>query len=92
VIQEKVLYVYNMYKIIDIHFSISSAPVRSRSGSLIINYVWCPGQNKRIAPLFLPWMSQKATKGITALTLEIDCDQTTMGLPLVTSAVFLIAK
>jgi hypothetical protein len=23
----------------------------------IICLVWCPGQNKRIAPLFPPWMS-----------------------------------
>jgi hypothetical protein len=29
---------------------------------------------------------------ITALTDEMDCDQTAMGLPSVTSAVFLIAK
>jgi hypothetical protein len=40
----------------------------------------------------LPWMAQKATKGITALTSEIDCNQTAMGSPLVTSAVFLTAK
>jgi hypothetical protein len=37
-------------------------------------------------------MSLKATKGILALTPEIDCDQTAMGLPPVTTAVFLIAK
>jgi hypothetical protein len=30
----------------------------------------------------------KTTKGLIALTLDIDCDQTGMGLPLVTSAVF----
>jgi hypothetical protein len=40
---------------------------------------------------FLPWMSLKATKGLT-LTPEMDCDQTTMGLIPVTSRVFLIAK
>jgi hypothetical protein len=37
--------------------------------------MWCPGQNKRIAPISLPWMSQKATKGLIAFTPEIDCDQ-----------------
>jgi hypothetical protein len=47
---------------------------------------WCTGQNKRTA------LSQKATKGLTALTPEIDCDQTAMDLPPVTSAVFLIAN
>jgi hypothetical protein len=34
----------------------------------------------------------KATKGLIALTPEIDCGQTAMGLPPVMSAVFLIAK
>jgi hypothetical protein len=38
---------------------------------------------------YLPWMSYKATKGLI-VTPEIDCDQTAMVLPLVTSAVFLI--
>jgi hypothetical protein len=33
-----------------------------------------------------------ANKGLIALTPEIDCDQTAMGLPPFTSAVFLIAK
>jgi hypothetical protein len=33
----------------------------------------------------------KATKGLVALTLETDSEQTAMGLP-VTSAVFLITK
>jgi hypothetical protein len=37
-------------------------------------------------------MSQKATKGLTALTPVIGCDQMALGLPSVTSAVFLIAK
>jgi hypothetical protein len=37
-------------------------------------------------------MDEKATKGLTALTLETDGDQIAMGLPLVTPAVFLIAK
>jgi hypothetical protein len=41
--------------------------------------VWCPGLNKRIA-----------SKELTALTPEIDCDQTAMGLPPVTTAVLLI--
>jgi hypothetical protein len=54
--------------------------------------VWCPGQNKRISPLFPPWMWLKATKGLTALTPEIDCDQAAMDLPPVTSAVFLVAE
>jgi hypothetical protein len=34
----------------------------------------------------------EATKGLIALALEIDCDQTAMGLLHVTSAVLLIAK
>jgi hypothetical protein len=33
-----------------------------------------------------------ATKGLIALTPEIDCDQTAIGLPPVTSSVFLLAK
>jgi hypothetical protein len=37
-------------------------------------------------------MSLKATKGLIALTPEIDCNKTAMGLPPVTSAVFLIAN
>jgi hypothetical protein len=37
-------------------------------------------------------MSQKATKGLTVVTPEIDCDHTEIGLPLATSAVFLKAK
>jgi hypothetical protein len=32
------------------------------------------------------------TKGLTALTTEIDCDETALGLPHYMSAVFLIAK
>jgi hypothetical protein len=36
-------------------------------------------------------MSAKATKGLTALSSEIDCDQTAMGLPPIMSAVFFIA-
>jgi hypothetical protein len=34
----------------------------------------------------------KATKGLIALRPEMDCNKTAMGLPLVTSAVFLIAN
>jgi hypothetical protein len=34
----------------------------------------------------------KVTKGLITLTPEIDCDQTAMNLPPITSAVFLIAK
>jgi hypothetical protein len=41
---------------------------------------------------FLPWMSQNATKGLIALKTEIHYDQTAMGLPPVTSVVFLVAK
>jgi hypothetical protein len=37
-------------------------------------------------------MSYKATKELTILTPEIDCDQTSIGLTLVASAAFLIAK
>jgi hypothetical protein len=37
-------------------------------------------------------MSYKATIGLIAFTPEINCDQTAMGLPPVTSAVFLTAK
>jgi hypothetical protein len=37
-------------------------------------------------------MSEKATKGLIALTPDIDCNKTEIGLPPVTSAVFLIAN
>jgi hypothetical protein len=37
-------------------------------------------------------MSKKATQGLIALTPEIDCNETAMGIPAVTSAVFLIAN
>jgi hypothetical protein len=37
-------------------------------------------------------MLYKATKGLISLTLEIVCDQTAMGLPLIMAAVFLVAK
>jgi hypothetical protein len=43
--------------------------------------VWCPGQNKRIAPLPFFYGCRKETKGLTALTSEIDCDQAAIGLP-----------
>jgi hypothetical protein len=43
--------------------------------------------------LFLSSMDvEKATKGLIALTSEIDCNQTAIGLPPVMSAVFLIPK
>jgi hypothetical protein len=42
--------------------------------------------------LSLLWISQKATKELTAPLSEIDRNQTAMGLPPVTSAVLLIAK
>jgi hypothetical protein len=38
------------------------------------------------------FLLSKATKGLTASPPEIDCYQTAMDLPPVTSAVFLIAK
>jgi hypothetical protein len=47
--------------------------------------VWCPGQDKRIAPLFHPRMSLKATEGAFTPETEVDCDQMAMGLPSVTS-------
>jgi hypothetical protein len=53
--------------------------------------VWCPGQNKRNLSLSSMEL-KKATKGLTALKPEIDCDQMAMGLPTVMSAEFLIAK
>jgi hypothetical protein len=49
-------------------------------------------EQKNSASPFLPWMSEKATKGLTALPPEIDCNQTSKGIPPVMSAVFLIAK
>jgi hypothetical protein len=49
-------------------------------------------KQKNSTSLFLPWMSIKATKGSIALAPEIDSDQAAIGLPPVTSAVFLIAK
>jgi hypothetical protein len=39
--------------------------------------VWCPGQNKRIAPLSS--MDVVKELGIITLTPEINCDQTAMG-------------
>jgi hypothetical protein len=46
-----------------------------------------------IAPLSLfHGCRKKCAKGLAALTPEIDCDQTAMGLTPVTSAVFLTAK
>jgi hypothetical protein len=46
-------------------------------------------EQKNSTSLFLPWIL--ATKVLIALTPEMDCDQTAMGLLPVTSAVFLIA-
>jgi hypothetical protein len=48
-------------------------------------------EQKNSTSPFLPWMSKKANKGLTALTSEMDCDRTAMGLPPVRCAVFLIA-
>jgi hypothetical protein len=39
VIQEEGLYVYIMHDIVEKHFSISIAPMRSRGGSLVINKI-----------------------------------------------------
>jgi hypothetical protein len=49
-------------------------------------------KRKESTSLFLSWMPKKASKGLIAFTSEIDCDQTTTGLPSVLSAVLLIAK
>jgi hypothetical protein len=38
------------------------------------------------------YFTQINNSGLIALTLQIDCDQTAIGLPTVTAAVFLIAK
>jgi hypothetical protein len=51
--------------------------------------VWCPVQNKRFAPLSF---YHGCRKRVTTLTTEMDCDQTAMGLLLVTSTVFFIVK
>jgi hypothetical protein len=53
--------------------------------------VWRPGQNKRIAPLSF-FHGCRKRRGLIAFALEIDYDQTAIGLPPVTSAVLLIAK
>jgi hypothetical protein len=37
VIKEKGFYVYNMYNIVEEHFSTSIVPARSRGGSLVIS-------------------------------------------------------
>jgi hypothetical protein len=37
-------------------------------------------------------MSQKATKGLSALKPEMECDQMAIGLPPIASALFLIAE
>jgi hypothetical protein len=79
VIQEEGLYVYNIYNIVQKHFTTLSCVVSGTE------------PNNSFSPLF-PWMPWKATKGLIALSLEIDYDQMAMGLPPVTSVVFLIAK
>jgi hypothetical protein len=51
------------------------------------------GQKKRITPFSIfHGCRKRRLKGLTVLAHEIDCDQTAMGLPVVTSAVFLTAK
>jgi hypothetical protein len=57
-----------------------------------VDLVWCPREHKNSNSLFRPWTLLKATKGLTALASQMDCDQTAMALLSVTSAVFLIAK
>jgi hypothetical protein len=52
--------------------------------------VWCLGQKKRKAP-FLSSMDVKGNQKKIALT-EINYDQTAIGLPAITSAVFFITK
>jgi hypothetical protein len=54
--------------------------------------MWCPGQKKRIAPLPFFHGCRKRQLNEKALTPEMDCNLTAMGLPPVTSAVVLIAK
>jgi hypothetical protein len=49
-------------------------------------------EEKNSTFLFLPGMSYRAVKGLTALAPEIDCDQKAMSLPPVTSAVFLLSQ
>jgi hypothetical protein len=72
---------YLYYEFLSDYFHISS------------RVVWCPGQNIRIAPLFFlhGCLRRLKTNGLIGLTPEIDCDQTAMGLPPVTS-VSLIAN
>jgi hypothetical protein len=58
-----------------------------------VSLVWWPGQNKRIAPL--SFSSMDVVKGdlrINSIPPETDCNQTAIGVPPDTSAVFLIAK
>jgi hypothetical protein len=61
--------------------------------SLVINYyLRYMNEQKNSTFLLLPWMDGWTTKGLAASPPEIDRNQTAMGLPPVTSAVFLIAK
>jgi hypothetical protein len=48
--------------------------------------------DNKFGSLFRPYLTMKVDKGLIALTPEIDCNKTAMGLPPVTSAVFLIAN
>jgi hypothetical protein len=58
----------------------------------VFSLLWCSEQNKRIDTHDIHGIKReepfKATKELTALTSEIDCDQTAMGSPPATSAVF----
>jgi hypothetical protein len=56
-----------------------------------ISLVWCPRQEERISSLPF-YHGCRKRRLIWALTSEMDCDQTAMGLLPETSAVFLIAK
>jgi hypothetical protein len=67
----------------------------------ILCLAWYPGQNKRITHLsFFHGCRKRRLKDYTytntnlhtTLTSEIECDKTAMGLPPITSAVFLIVK
>jgi hypothetical protein len=55
------------------------------------NKVSC-GFRAKIKEWNLSISSMEVVKGLIVFTPEIDCDQTAMGLPSVTSSVLLIAK
>jgi hypothetical protein len=75
---------YNHYYILSIIIYSRVYIVSSRVGS-------GTNQKNNTSP-FLSWMSYKATKELSALTSEIECNQTAICLSSFTSATFLIAK